>query len=208
MAPRVSPRPLFGILFIGLVLLAASSSASAQGAPGFHFGISGGADFPVEDQEQVYDVGYNGTLMFNWNFGTSPFGIRLDGSYHRLSLEDAFDPFFADGRTQIIDGTFNFVIGPHFGSWFQPYIFGGVGAYALRFSGEDIVHDEVFTDWTTRFGWNAGTGFAFKAAPDSDIHLFVEGRYQSIDLDIDPFDDFDVTDRRFTVVTVNTGVIF
>ncbi len=207
MAQPGSKRSILGVLIMGVVLLVLPAIAGAQGAPGFRFGFSGGVDLPVEDQEDIYDTGWNGTLMFNWNFGTSPFGLRLDGSYHRLTLEDSLEPIFLDGRTEIIDGTLNFVFGPHICGWFQPYVFGGGGAYSLRFRA-DIGEEDFFTDRTTRFGWNAGTGFAFKVAPESNIHLFVEGRYTNIDLDADPFSDVDTTNRRFTVVTINTGIVF
>jgi opacity protein-like surface antigen len=205
MAQPGSARSIIGILIMGSALLAAASTASAQGAPGFHLGISGGADFPVEDQEDIYNVGWNGTLMFNWMFGTSPFGIRLDGSYHQLNLKDELEPFFIDAKTRLLDGTFDFVFGPHIGIWVQPYILGGVGVYDVRFSGEDVINDITFAESETRFGWNVGTGVAFRVSDQSDVHLILEGRYHSIDLDRDRFFE---TNNRFTIVTVNSGVVF
>jgi opacity protein-like surface antigen len=182
------------------------SPGRAQGAPGFHIGLSGGVDIPVENQDDIYDLGWNGTLMLNVNFGTSPFGIRLDGSYGQMDVKDELDPFFVDAKTRIIDGTFDFVIGPHIGAWFQPYILGGVGVYDLRFSGQDVLNQIDFAESETRFGWNAGTGFAFRVSDSSDIHLILEGRYHSIDLDRDHF--FQTGNNRFTMVTVNSGVVF
>ena len=128
------PRPrrsTLGAFMCGVVLFAITSFATAQGAPGFHIGLSGGADFPVGDQENIYDVGWNGTLMFSWMFGTSPFGIRLDGSYHQLKVKNELEPLFLDGEARLLDGTFDFVFGPHFGG-FQPYILGGVGIYDVN----------------------------------------------------------------------------
>jgi opacity protein-like surface antigen len=207
MAPRQPRRSVLVFSLVSAVLLfGLSSIASAQGAPGFHLGISGGADFPVEDQDQVFNTGWNGTLMLNWNFGTSPFGLRLDGSYHDMKIKDELLVFFNEGDVRIIDGTFNFVLGPHFGA-FQPYIFGGVGAYSMRFHGQVIDADDFFTDRVTKFGWNAGTGFAFCVG--STTHFFVEGRYTNIDLDGNRFTDAITTEgRRFTMVSVNTGVVF
>ena len=187
-------------------LLLWPSAGQAQGAPGFRIGISGGVDIPVENQADIYDLGWNGTLMLNWNFGTSPFGIRLDGSYGELHVKDELEPFFLDAKTRVIDGTFDFVLGPHIGAWFQPYILGGVGIYDLRFSGEDVLDQDLFAESETRFGWNAGTGFAFRVSDSSDIHLILEGRYHSIDLDRDHF--FETGNNRFTMVTVNSGVVF
>ena len=205
MSRSVFPRSTLGVLFIGAALLGAPAIARAQGAPGFHLGISGGADFPIEDQEDIYNVGWNGTLMLNWMFGTSPFGIRLDGSYHQLTVKDELEPLFIEGKTRLIDGTFDFVIGPHIGLWFQPYVLGGVGVYDVRFSGEDVIDDIDFAESETRFGWNAGLGFAFRVSDQSDVHLILEGRYHSIDLDRDRFFE---SNNRFTVATVNSGVVF
>ena len=202
----VHPRPrrsILGAVMSAVVLFAITSFAAAQGAPGFHIGLSGGADFPVGDQENVYDTGWNGTLMFNWNFGTSPFGLRLDGSYHQLKVKNELEPLFLDGEARLLDGTFNFVFGPHFGG-FQPYILGGVGIYDVRFSGQDVFNGGLeFKVSDTRFGWNAGTGFAFCVS--GDVHIFLEGRYHSIDLDRDLFVE---TNNRFEVVTANLGVVF
>jgi opacity protein-like surface antigen len=209
MAPREPRRPVLVLSFaVSVLLFGLASIASAQGAPGFHIGISGGADIPVEDQSDVFNVGWNGTLMFVWNFGSSPFGVRLDGSYHQLTVKDEL-VLFTDGKTRIIDGTFDFVIGPHIGSYVQPYILGGVGAYDMKFSGTDLTIDDVFSDSTTRFGWNAGTGIAFRVGDTTQTHLFFEGRYTSISIDGNRFTDSITTSgRRFTMVVVNTGVIF
>ena len=199
-------RTILGAVMFGVVLFAVTSFAAAQGAPGFHVGLSGGADFPVGDQENVYDVGWNGTLMFSWMFGTSPFGIRLDGSYQELQVKSELEPLFLDGKARLLDGTFDFVFGPHIGGWFQPYLLGGVGIYDVRFSAQDVVNGGLeFKVSDTRFGWNAGTGFAFRVSDQSDVHIFLEGRYHSIDLDRDAFVE---TNNRFEVVTANLGVVF
>jgi opacity protein-like surface antigen len=204
----VHPRPhrsILGIVLTGFILLATASIASGQGAPGFHLGLSAGADFPVGDQEDIYNVGWNGTLSLIWNFGVSGFGLRLDGQYHQLTVQDELEPLFIDAKARLIDGTFDFVFGPHIGTWVQPYILGGVGVYDVRFSGEDVLDNVTFAESDTRFGWNAGTGVAFRVSDQSDIHLYIEGRYHSVDLDRDRFFD---SNNRFEVITVNSGVVF
>ena len=204
---RIPGLPL--AIVLGGVLFGLSSVAAAQGAPGFRLGIGGGAVFPIEDQSDVYETGWDATLMLIWNFGDSPFGIRLDGSYSQLETKEVLIPFFGDGNTRIIDGTFDFVIGPHIGRFVQPYILGGVGGYDLRFHGQEIDTGDVFSNSTTRFGWNAGTGIAFRLGDTTNAHLFIEGRYTSISVDTDLFTNSIHTDgRRFTTVTLNTGVIF
>ncbi len=208
MAHPVPHRSTLGVLLTGVLLLAVAATAGAQGGPGFHLGISGGVDIPMEEQADVYDVGWNGTLMFIWNFGTSPFGLRLDGSYHQLSLKEELDPLFLDARTQLIDGTLDFTFGPHVCGWFQPYILAGGGIYSARFRADIDDDDDIFGDWRSpQFGWNAGLGFAFKVAPESDFHVFVEGRYQQINIE-DRFSDVLEPDRCFKMITVNTGIVF
>jgi opacity protein-like surface antigen len=196
-------------LLIFLAALGTASTAAAQGAPGLHIGVSGGAVFPVEDQSDIYNTGWEATLMFNWNFGDSPFGVRLDGTYGELQTKDSLVGFLGNGKTRIIDGTFDFVIGPHIGPYVQPYILGGVGGYDLRFQGQEVDTGNLFSDSTTRFGWNAGTGIAFRLGSTTNAHVFVEGRYTSISIDSDRFTNSIHTDgRRFTVVMLNSGFIF
>jgi opacity protein-like surface antigen len=205
------PRPahnaiLAASLAAALVLLAPAQRALAQGAPGFRLGVSGGAMIPVGDQADVYDVGWNAMLVIPINFGASPIGIRLDGSYSQIDPRDEAIRF-ANGDTRVIDGTFDFVFGPHFGA-FQPYVLGGVGIYDLRFRGEDAAGNNVFDAGTTRFGWNVGAGFAFRVG-GSNAHVFVEGRYTSVSLEGNVLGDtLHTGGRRFTLIPVNVGVIF
>ncbi|HEX4440744.1 MAG TPA: outer membrane beta-barrel protein [Thermoanaerobaculia bacterium] len=192
--------------FAAVLLLAPAPAALAQGAPGFRLGLSGGAMIPAEDQSDVYDVGWNAMLLIPINFGASPFGIRLDGAYSEMAPKsDAIQ--FQSGNTRIIDGTFDFVFGPHLGG-FQPYVIGGVGIYDLRFRGEDVSGNDIFVASTTRFGWNVGGGFAFRVG-GSNTHVFVEGRYTKISLSSDPLHGhFETSGSRFTLIPVNVGVIF
>src|SRR4029077_20987177 len=107
-------------------LLVCSAVSRAQGTPGFHIGVAGGALIPVEDQHDVFDIGWNATLLFPINFGTSPVGIRFEGSYGELTTKSSLVGFQGDGKSRIISGTFDLVIAPHLGV-VQPYISGGVG---------------------------------------------------------------------------------
>jgi opacity protein-like surface antigen len=191
-------------------LLCISSPTLAQGAPGVHFGLSGGADFPVQDQKDVYKTGWNGTALITFNFPETPVGLRIDGSYHELKTKSELDAFFlGSGKTRIIDGTFDLFLGPHRGPA-EPYFLGGVGAYDLRFHGQDLTTGNAFSDTTTRFGWNAGGGLAFRLGPPgSGSRLFVEARYTSVSVSVDRFSNSIHTGgTRFTFVPVNVGIIF
>jgi len=184
-------------------------SARAQGAPGVHFGVSGGADFPVSDQRDVYKTGWNGTALVAFNFGDSPVGMRIDGSYHDFRTKGDLEPFFGGtGKTRIIDGTADLVIGARHAP-VEPYLIGGVGAYDLRFHGQEVDTGNAFTQSTTRFGWNAGGGIAFPVNPNWVGRMFVEARYTSISVNADRFSNSIHTGgTRFTFVPVNVGIIF
>jgi hypothetical protein len=198
----------------GFVLLAAATlcipgTASAQGTSGFGFGVSGGATFPIEDQADVYKTGWNGSAMFVVNFGDAPFGLRFDGSYHELKTKTELQAFFlGSGETRIISGTADVVIGPRHLA-VEPYFIGGVGAYDLRFRGQDINASNTFSSSTTRFGWNAGLGFAFPLGSHSSSRFFIEGRYTSIAVDADSFSNsVHRGGTRFVIIPVNAGFVF
>jgi hypothetical protein len=199
-----------GLIFVSLLAagLFMPGTASAQGT-GVHFGISGGGDFPVSDQKDVYKTGWNGSALVAINFGNSPFGLRIDGSYHDLRTKDSLGIFFnGAGKTRVIDGTADVVIGPRGGS-VEPYFIGGVGAYDLRFRGQEVDTGNAFSDTTTRFGWNAGVGIAFPLGSASDSRMFIEGRYTSVSLNADRFSNSVHTNgSRFTFVPVNLGFLF
>ncbi len=195
-----------GRVFLSLFLfMSAAGIASAQGAPGFRFGITGGADFPLQDQSDVYKTGWNGGLLFAINFGDTPFGLRFQATYDEMHLKEfALFPN-ASGKTRIIAGVGDLVIGARHGA-VQPYLIGGVGAYDLRFSGQDF-SDNPFSDSTTRFGWNAGGGLAFPLGSTS--RMFVEARYTSVSVDSDRFSNSIHTGgTRFTFLPVNLGFVF
>jgi len=199
----------FGFMTALVLLGIATRTASAQGTRPLQFGLSGGADFPVSDQRDVYKTGWNGTALFTFNLGPSPVGFRIDGSYHELRTKSDLDVLFGgSGKTRIIDGTADIVVGPHL-PVVEPYFLGGVGAYDLRFSGQDITTGNAFAQSTTRFGWNVGGGVAFPLRPGSGSRIFVEARYTSISVNADRFSNSIHTGgSRFTFVPVNLGVIF
>lgn len=198
------------LLVCSAVLLAffSASGARAQGGPGVHVGISGGGDFPVSDQRDVFKTGWNGTVLIPINFGIAPIGIRLDGSYHEMKVKDeVFLVTGGSGKVRIIDGTADLTVGPHTGP-VQPYFLGGVGAYDMRFRGQDITTGNAFSESTTRFGWNAGGGIAFPIGTGGS-RFFVEARYTSVSINGNRFSD-SVTagGSRFKFVPVNAGLVF
>lgn len=201
-------RMSLGFVFLIGAALCISGTALAQGTGGVHFGLSGGGDFPVSDQKDVYKTGWNGTALLAVNFGTAPIGLRIEGSYHELKTKDNLVAFVGAGKTRIIDGTANVVIGPRNQS-VEPYVIGGAGAYDLRFRGTEFDTGNAFNQSTTRFGWNAGVGIALPFEGGSTSRMFIEARYTSISLDADRFSNsVHTSGTRFTIVPVNLGFVF
>jgi hypothetical protein len=197
---------------VGLLFCAGSfisGAVLAQGGPGVHFGLSGGADFPIENQKDAYKTGWNGMALIAINFGTSPLGVRVDGSYHELKTKDHLVAFVGSGKTRVISGTADLVVGPR-GWSAEPYFVGGVGAYDLRFHGQEVDTGNVFSETSTRFGWNAGGGLAFPLGDTSSGgRFFIEARYTSVSTNGDRFSNSVKSGgSRFTFVPVNAGIIF
>ena len=129
--------------FLGFAaVLGWASEAGAQGAPGVRFGVSGGASIPVQNQDHVYQLGWNATAMVLFNFD-APVGIRLDGSYGEMDTKHDLPGFVGNGSARIISGTADVVLGPRHG-WIQPYFLGGVGVYDLRFKGQEVDGSDLF----------------------------------------------------------------
>ena len=92
-----------------VIVFATASWAAAQGSAGVHLGIAGGATFPTEDTKDVYDTGYHGSVMLNFNAPVAPIGLRIEGMYSRMDEKDVFG---RSGKVQIGSGTANLVLGP------------------------------------------------------------------------------------------------
>ena len=193
------------VCLVVLGFVTTATLARAQGAPGFRVGLEGGADFPIENQSDVYKTGWNAGILFPINFGDSPFGIRIDGAYHRMDTKDLMFFVPGSGKVEIINGTFDFTLGPRHGS-VQPYFLGGVGVYDMKFHGEDVFANP-FSERSTRFGWNAGGGIAF--ALGTTTRFFVEARYTSVSIDTDRFSNSIHTGgSRFTFIPLSAGFVF
>src|SRR5215469_2590718 len=113
-------RPGFCVLLSVLSFLAAASLARAQGSAGVHFGIAGGALFPTGDAGDLYDTGYHGSVMLNFNAPVAPVGVRFEGMYSRMEQKSLVG---SSGHLQLGGGTANIVLGPK-GIAFRPYFIG------------------------------------------------------------------------------------
>jgi len=182
-------------LCAALCIFAAASAAGAQGSPGVHFGIAGGAIFPTSDAREIYDAGYHGSVLLNFNVPLSPFGIRVEGMYARTNEKGLANK---SGNVQIGAGTVSLVLGPRTVT-VRPYFVGGGGVYHVRFT--ETANFVTFRENQTSFGWSAGGGLSFPLGPAAT--MFLEARYTRIDTEPNPF-----VRNHFTLIPVTIGFVF
>ena len=188
------------VLLAILSFLAAVSVARAQGSPGVHFGIAGGAAFPTGGASDLYDTGYHGSAMLVFNAPLAPVGLRIEGMYARMNEKSQLG--VAPGPVEFGSGTVNLVLGPR-AIAFRPYFIGGGGFYSLRVTttqGRAIVKDTQ-----NKFGWNAGGGVSFGVGPVASI--FIEARYIRVETDTS-FARGNNPSNHFTMVPVTVGFVF
>lgn len=180
---------------IASALLAAATfagPAAAQGTGGFQFGLTGGVSVPTSDTSNVFDTGYNGGLVLNYELPTLPLGIRVDGDYRHFTSKTSSTG--GSGSSEIVDGSANVVFGIRI-VLVKLYAIGGVGVYNVRFSGETPGYSVSGSQ--TDFGWNAGAGVAFVIGK---LSIFVEGRYHEVTLEN--------AAGTFKFIPVTAGILF
>ncbi len=179
---------LSGVLVLSALVFFAPP-ALAQGTGGFQFGISGGVSIPSSTTADVFDNGYHGGIVLNYELPALPLGIRVDGDYRKF---DAKSPL--DGSAEMFDGNANLVLGLRI-LLVKVYALGGVGVYNVRFSGSTGVVS--YSGSQTDFGWNGGAGVAFVIGK---VSIFGEGRYHEVTLDNSA--------GKFKFVAATAGVLF
>lgn len=148
-----------------LALVFSAGTVSAQSS--VSLGIAAGAAIPVGDFADVYNTGYNGTVMLGLKPALSPIGIRVDGMYNKFVGRD--DVIGNPPDASIIGGTANLV---YFlpGVGIRPYLIGGVGYYGLKQDIEGV-------DRIGKAGVNGGIGAQF---PLSGFNTFLEARFHHV----------------------------
>jgi opacity protein-like surface antigen len=173
--------------------------AQAQANP-ISFGVTAGATKAVGDFSDGVDLGYHVGGLVEWSGLDLPFGVRLDGVYHRFSVnQDALTGSGVnDANVSITAGTLNavFKFPAGTGSPVTPYLIGGVGFYHISASAtcNDCGGLSV-SDSQNKFGLNGGGGLSF---PLTGFSAFVEARYHHI------FTDGGST----SMVPISVGIVF
>lgn len=180
-----------GAFLLAFAMLSAAPAA-AQGTGGFQFGLTGGVSLPNGTTGDVFDDGYHGGIVLNYELPALPLGIRVDGDYRKF---DAKAVGAASGSAEIFDGNANVVIGLRIIA-VKVYALGGPGLYNVKLKAESAGFSTSTSD--TQFGWNAGVGAALVLGK---VSIFAEGRYHEVTLD-------SVPDGKFKFVAVSGGILF
>ena len=153
-----------------------ASTASAQSSKAVSIGISGGAAIPAGDFGEDYTTGYNGTLSLMFRSYGSPIGLRVDGSYNKMSVKDDRTigvPGFGVVDAAVISTANANLVYNLPGTGMTPYLIGGAGVYNLKLD----VDGADDPDSQNKFGINGGIGAAF---PLSGFNAFIEARYHHV----------------------------
>jgi hypothetical protein len=150
---------------------------------GFYMGIAGGSTMAMGDLKtaDVFDMGWNVTVPFGWDFSRIPLGIRFDVAMDNLMAKSTIvDPFGNPMRNVVVysgSGGLKLNI-PLFRTSSRFYLIGGAGAH--RITGYATAVDSIQTIATakTDIGWYGGAGLNFRFGRTA---LFVESRYINVD---------------------------
>jgi opacity protein-like surface antigen len=155
-----------GITTVTLALVLGANPLRAQGV---EFSLGAGVGIPLGNFDDVVKVGWQATGAVSFAPRNLPVGIQVDATFSRFSDETP-----ADVSNQLVYGTANAVyrFTSSDESRFRPYLIGGLGVYNSKLTGSDALDDS-----STKFGFNAGAGFDFKAGGAA---LFLEGRFHNV----------------------------
>jgi hypothetical protein len=158
--------------FLVAVALLAFAFPTTLGAQSLY--ISGGATFPTGKFGDYADTGWMlaGGVLFN-DIGTGGLSLGAEGFYgeNKHGSELGYD----DGKTNPY-GAMGIVVYdfPTEGS-IQPYVFGGAGWLAHKFSATELAID--ISETTSSFGYQVGAGVGFPLS--EKISIYGEGRYMA-----------------------------
>ena len=152
---------------------------------GFYIGIAGGSTMPMGDLKESptssYDMGWNVTLPFGWDFGSFPLGLRFDLAMDNLmgktTLMDSFGNPMKNVAIYSGSGGLKLNV-PIFRTASRFYVMGGAGAHRITGYATSVDSTETIMTAKTNFGWYGGAGVNFRFGRTA---LFVESRYINIE---------------------------
>jgi opacity protein-like surface antigen len=135
--------------------------------------ISGGATFPTGDFGDYADTGWMiaGGVLFN-DIGTGGLSLGAEGFYgENKHGNNDFD--YGDGKTNPYCVMGIAVYSFQTGGSIQPYVFGGAGWLAHKFTASALEID--ISETTSSFGYQFGAGVGFPIS--QKVSIYGEGRY-------------------------------
>ena len=160
-------RNVLGVM-TAIVAIAASAPA-AQAQNPMTFGLAAGASLPMGDFGDIANTGWHGMATLGFMPPALPFGMRIDGIYNSLKVDDAF----GDANARIMGVNANAIIAMP-ATIASPYLIGGLGMYNAKITSDDV---DLESDGETAFGINIGIGTKFNL---SGFGTFAEIRYHNV----------------------------
>jgi opacity protein-like surface antigen len=174
---------LYRRLFIAAIVGASALSTHARAQTPARFGLEAGATEPVSTYGSDKNVGYHIGILVDVRLPPTPFGFRVDGTFHEMKYSGN------STKAQIFMTTANGLLKVPTGTPLAPYLIGGVGLY--NNSRRTLLFN---TRSSTDVGVNLGGGVRFELR---DVTTFVEARYHSV-----------TGDAHVRIVPITVGVLF
>lgn len=159
-----------GALGIAAALMLLATTAPGARAQSVKLGLGGGVSFPNGDLSNSLDTGYNLQALLNVSAPMLPFGLRVDGGYQRLPLQNSdfdYEQWQGTVDARIVMDT----------PGLAPYLLFGPGIYGMRVSGPSPLGGTFSSSWETHFGLNGGVGLRLPVGP---LNTFVEARLHNV----------------------------
>lgn len=157
---------------------------------GPYVGLGGGVNFPSGDFGN-YEMGWNATGMFGYDFRTNPFGWRVDVAYDQFAEQENTAAAAPDITLWNVNGDLKFRL--PFGETRRSHLY-ALGGVTWAYYKDALVGPQTdatimteaeanaagletdsFDSFTSTFGWNAGGGISFGLGRRTN--LFIESRY-------------------------------
>ncbi len=197
------------------VLLAAAPGAFAQEYSPLRWSIMGGGNVPVGNTGDLLQGGYNLGFAVTWREPGHPLGVRFDLNYASNNAtrelqnqgSAATGLNITGGWADFWSASVNLEAQHLFTRTTYGYLIGGIGAYYTDVQLTQYGYGYVCDPWwgycyygsgnvvvasnsSTRFGWNAGAGLAFRLQGPT---LFIEARYTRIETSPQPIELVPIT---------------
>jgi hypothetical protein len=152
---------------------------------GFYMGVAGGSTMPMGELKtnasNSYNMGWNVTVPFGWDFNGFPLGLRFDLAMDNLmakaNLVDSFGNPMRNVAIYSGSGGLKLNV-PLFRTASRFYLMGGAGAHRVTGYATSVDSTQTIKDAKTNIGWYGGAGLNFRFGRTA---LFLESRYINIE---------------------------